>query len=202
MIVVCSVLWWFKCICNYQPNPYSLLYLWPSIKQLASSMTLQQKIDSSVPWKPQEGFVNLQLNMASNHQLHRTSGPNTKTQVQSKTSCTLGVHQSFQIVGNSVTAGSVELCQWAQETISTDCTWYHDEYQWTHSSWCGCRCRIPSAGCKEGPISLCTPEEEEDCMGQWIQGFWCSRMVEFNMVRWMLYSPWWQKWPGLCHMPG
>ena len=69
-------------------------------------------------------------------------------------------------------------------------------------SWCGCRCRIPSVDCEEGPISLCTPEEEEDCMGQWIQGFWCSRMAEFDMVRWMLHSPWWQEWPGLCHTLG
>ena len=99
VIVVCCILWWFECICHYQPNPYSLLYLWPSIRLLMSSMTLQQKISSSVPWKPQEGFINLQLNMASNHQLCQTSGPNTKTQVQPKTSHVLG-HQSFQIVGN------------------------------------------------------------------------------------------------------
>ena len=85
---------------------------------------------------------------------------------------------STEAFGLWVMAGSVELCQRVPETISTDCTWYHDEYQWTHCLWYGCRCRIPSAGCEEGPISLCTPEEEEDCMGQWIQQFWCSGMVE------------------------
>ena len=43
MIVACCVLWWFECVCNYQPNPYSLLYLWPSVILLVSSMTLRQK---------------------------------------------------------------------------------------------------------------------------------------------------------------
>ena len=108
VIVGCHILWWFKCFCNYQLNPYSLLYLWLSIRLLMSSMTLRQKIGSSVPWKPQESFVNLQLNMASNHQPRRTSGPNTKTRVQPKTSCALGIHRSFRIVGNGCSA---ELCQ-------------------------------------------------------------------------------------------
>ena len=63
-------------------------------------MTLQQKIGSSVPWKPQESFVNPRLNMESNQQLRPTSGPSKKTRVQPKTFRVLGDHQSFRIVGD------------------------------------------------------------------------------------------------------
>ena len=107
MTVMHRVLWWFKCFLNYQLNPCPLLWLWPSIKLLESSMTHQQKIGSSVRWKPWESFANLLPNMESNHQPHPISGPSTKTQAQPKIVCILGIQRSLQAMQNYWWYGTV-----------------------------------------------------------------------------------------------
>ena len=170
---------------NYQTNTYSL---WPSIRLLESSMTLQQRTGSLEPWKPQETCNNLLQDMGSNHQQCLTFGPSTKTLEQRKIVHIQGIHPSFWIMHND----------WWYETASrivrSLSNRLHKIWKWTSASMLFEKQQQTqdTTNALQGRWHFSLPfRRRSDSHGKEIRGLCHSSMEEPNMVRRILCSSWW-----------